>query len=383
MNCSPIFFIYLAFLILLLFFKESRIKAIIIYVTFIFLFEAASYGSDYGSYKLSYYSDYSGTAVEALYYYINYAFHHMDVPFGMFRFIWGSIWVGLICYSMYKMNKRYFNLSFIILFLGYPMYTLSAIRQIATMAICFWCMYRMYYKKDYILPVFASYLSAFIHKAGYLVFFWCAASAVAALVIFIISKVRGKKPSLAKLSNAFTWLCKKWLIVIPLLIIIRVGVYYLGNKEPFYSLFLKIVSAFYNGKTLLSFGVLSRGVLLALSMWMYAHVDGKRKTGPIMLFYTLCIAAYIVFPYETFSGRLFNNGRILECALIPMIYGGLKNFDKSERKFLEGYDEKYVLPASKCYLLLCLAIYFVMFMQQMSLPYSYSDGTNAFSFLNF
>lgn len=268
--------------------------------------------------------------------------------------------------------------------MGYPLYTLSVLRQLAVMAITFWGVYRMFFKRDFILPVCASYVGAFFHKSGYIVFAFFVACDVTALIAFIYAKIRRRKVSFAFFSRLFTGFCKKfWLPCLPILLVLRFAIYFLATKQPFSSIFVSIVSSSYNSRTLFSFGVLSRGILLILSMWMYPYIDGKKEVGPIMLFYTACLIGYIVFPYETFSGRLFNNGRILECALIPLIYRGLKPFEKSERKFLSGYNESYSLPMAKTYLVLCLAVYAVMFIRQLTNTLGYSDYTNIFPFLNF
>jgi len=384
MTFSPIFLIYLAFLLILLFFGDGKLKAVIIYVTFILLFEGSSFGADYNSYKVYYETNCAGLSVERLYYSLTYYLHTLGMPYEVFRLLWGSIWVGLICYSLYRMNKKYFNVSFLLLYMGYPLYTLSVLRQLAVMAIAFWGVYRMFFKNDFILPVCASYIGAFFHKSGYIVFAFFVACDAVALIAFIYAKIRKRKVSFALLSKLFTGFCKKfWLPCLPVLLILRLAIYVLASRQPFASIFASLVSSSYDAKTLFSFGVVSRGILLVLTMWMYPYIDRKKEVGGIMFFYTVCLIGYIVFPYETFSGRLFNNGRILECALIPLIYSRLLPFEKSERKLLVGYNERCVLPMAKTYLFLCLAVYGVMFIRQLTGTLGYSDYTNIFPFLNF
>lgn len=385
MVCSPIFIVYLVFLLSLLFFKDGRLKAIIIYVTFIFFFEASSFGADYGVYQ-RYYSmnNYTWQDIEILYVEIATLCSSSGMSFGVFRFLWGSAWVGVICYCLFKMNRKYFNLSFLVLYLGYPVYTLSAFRQLATMALGFWCVYRMFFKRDFIMPVIASYVSAMFHKSGYVYFAFCLASAVAALIGYIYSKISHKPNPFAAPSRLFSKFCKYGWFIFPVLCLIgRAVVYALSYVSFVKELILSVVGASYFSRTLLTVGILSRMVLLILVMWMYPHIDKKSDVGPIVLFYVICMAAYIVLPMETFAGRLFNNGRILEVVLIPIIYSRLRSYERSERKFVRAYGETYVFPVAKTYLVLSLAVYFVMFYQQMCTLGAYTTYTNIFPFLSF
>lgn len=384
MNCSPIFIVYLIFLLALLFFKDGRIKAIVIYVTFIFFFEASSFGTDYGMYYWYYVTRYHWRYCEILYRQVTDCFSLIDVPFGVFRFIWGSVWVGLICYCVYKMVGKHFNLAFIVLYLGYPMYTLSALRQLASMAIGFWCVYNVLFKHKFVIPIIAAYVSALFQQGGYLYLIFCSACAVAALIGRIYSKISRKQNPLAAPSRLFTKFCRYgWLIFLILCFVGREIAFRISYVSAIQEIVLKIMDAVYYSHIRFSFGMLSRGVLLALSMWAYAHIDKKSDIGPIMLFYVLCMACYVILPFETFAGRLFNNARIFDVVIIPVIYSRLRSYERSERRLLHAYGESYVLPVSKVYVVLALAVYFAMFYQQMRTVAGYTDYTNIFPFLRF
>lgn len=385
MNCSPIFLVYLAFLLALLFFKDGRIKAIVIYVTFIFFFEASSFGTDYYVYRWYYVTDnYSWRHMELLYVRFAQYCSYSGMSFEVFRFVWGSVWVGLICYCAYKMVGKHFNLAFIVLYLGYPMYTLSAIRQIASMAIGFWCVYRMFYKHDFIIPIIAAYVSALFHQGGYLYLIFCIVCAVAALIGCIYSKIRHNKNPFTASSRLFTKFCRYgWLIFLLLCVVGRYVSFRLSYVPAIEEIVANIIGDDYYSHILYSFGMLSRGVLLALSMWAYAHIDKKSDVGPIVLFYVVCMACYLVLPFDTFAGRLFNNVRIFDVVIIPVIYSRLRSYERSERRLLHAYGESYVLPVSKVYVVLALAVYFAMFYQQMRTVAGYTDYTNIFPFLRF
>lgn len=383
MNCSPIFIIYLAFLLALLFFKDGRLKAIIIYLTFIFFFEASSFGTDYGMYQWYYVSRFFWRYYEILYKQTSVYASLAGIPFGVFRFVWGSVCMGLICYCLFKMAGKRFNIAFIVLYLGYPMYTLSAIRQLASMALGFWCVYRMFFKHDFIMPIVAAYVSALIHKGAYLYLVFCSACAAAALIGRIYFKATHKNLFSAP-SRLFTKFCKYGWLIFPLLCVVgRAGAFKLSYLPSVQEFFLRFMDVNYYSHILYSLGMLSRGVLLAILMRMYPRIDKKRDIGPIVLFYVVCMAVYIVLPFDTFVGRLTNNARIFDAVLIPLVYERLSSYEKSERKLMRAYGETYVLPVSKVYLVLSLAVYFVMFYQQMRTVAGYTVYTNIFPFLNF
>lgn len=383
MVCSPIFIIYLVFLSALVFFPESRLKAAIIYLTFIFIFEASSFGADYNNYVGFYETNCEGLGIESLYVVVTYYTKAVGIPFGTFRFLWGSVWVGLICYSIYKMNAKHFSLSFLLLYLGYPVYTLSAVRQLATMAIGFWCVYRMFYKRDVILPVLASFVSSHFHQSGYLYLMFFGVSGAIILISRIVGKIRKKPVSFAFPSKIFSKFCSYgWFIGVVAFVALRFVALPVSYREPFLSIIAKI-TGIYNTRTLFSFGIFSRAILLMLIMWMYPHLDGKKDIAPVVLFYVACMAAYIIIPVETFCGRLFNNGRIFEVLLIPLFYERLSSYEKSEKKFMRGYGESCSLPAAKTFLVLCIAVYAVMFYRQMCTVDAYTEYTNIFSFLDF
>jgi len=384
MVCSPIFIVYLAFLLFLLFFRDNRLKAIAIYVTFIFIFEASSFGSDYSVYKGYYETNTYWRDIEFLYLAISEYCGLIGMPFEIFRFLWGSTWVGLICYSMYKMNKRYFNLSFLIFYLGYLLYALSAFRQLAAMAIGFWCVYRMFYKRDYIIPLVASYLGVMFHKSGYIYFIFFAVCDVYLFLKSLVSKVRRKPLSLKKPSDRFSKICSWMWAILPLLCVAgRIVNYRLVEVAAVKQIIVNLIGSSYYAKTLFNIGLLSRMALLMVTMWVYPHIDKKKEIGPIMLFYVICMAGYILMPMEAFAGRFFNNGRIFEVILIPVIYNRLLSYEQSERRFVNAYGGTYTLPIAKVYLFISLAIYFVIFYQQMSTQMGYSVYTNIFPFLRF
>lgn len=381
MVCSPIFIIYLVFLLALLLFPESRFKAAIIYITFIFIFEGSSFGADYENYVGFYETNCEGLGIESMYVAVTYHTKALGITFGTFRFLWGAVWVGLICYSIYKMNARHFSLSFLLLYLGYPVYTLSAVRQLAAMAIGFWCVYRMFYKHDVILPVLASFVSSHFHQSGYLYLIFFGVSAAIILISRLVGKIRKKPVTFSVPSKIFSKFCSYgWFIAVVAFAALRFAALPVSYREPFLSIIEKI-TGIYNTRTLFSFGILSRAILLMLIMWMYPHVDRKKDIGAVVLFYVVCMAAYIIIPIETFCGRLFNNGRIFEVLLIPVIYDRLSPYERSERKFLRGYGESYAFPVAKTFLFLCLAVYAVMFYQQMCTVNAYTEYTNIFPFL--
>jgi len=366
-----------------MFFRESRFKAVIIYITFIFIFEGSSFGADYENYVGFYETNCEGLGIESMYVAVTYHARALGIPFGTFRFLWGAAWIGLISYCIYKINARHFSLSFLLLYLGYPVYTLSAIRQLAAMALGFWCVYRMFYKDDVILPVLAAFVSSHFHQSGYLYLIFFGLCAAVILISRAVGKIRGRPVSFAAPSKLFSKLCGKgWFIGVVLFAALRLVAYPISYKDPFFSIIEKI-TGIYNTRTLFSVGILSRALILMLIMWMYPHVEGKKDIAPVVLFYVVCMAAYIIVPIETFCGRLFNNGRIFEVLIIPLFYDRLSSYERSERKFLTGYGESCVLPAAKTFLFCCLAVYAVMFYRQMCTVNAYTEYTNIFPFLNF
>lgn len=304
MKIEPIFIIFALWLVLLLFFKESRTKAIIIYLSFVVVFVMSRCGADYGTYELHYNTDCSTMNIELFYKTVSNFFHGIGLPYEQFRLIYLSACLALLCYSMYKMTKR-FTLAFLILYLGYLQYLLAAYRQFAAIAIAFWCFYQLYYKKRAVLPLIASFAATQFHKGGYFIFAWVALWSIIRIVVFIIEKKTKKQITYDKFFAAMQKIIKRyWIFILIGCLAARFMMYYITNIPFIYNICVKIVSGNYTDKTLVSFGLLSRAVIVFLFLWMYGHAEREDGYNPIVLFYLLCMAGYIIFPFETFSRKI-------------------------------------------------------------------------------
>lgn len=378
MKIEPIFIIFALWLVLLLFFKESKSKAFIIYLSFVVIFVMSRCGADYDTYELHYNTDCSTMNIELFYKTISNFFHGIGLPYEQFRLIYLSVCLALLCYSLYNMTKR-FTLAFLILYLGYLQYLLAAYRQFAAMAIAFWCFYQLFYKRRAILPLLASWAATQFHKSAYIVFAWCVVWAIVRIVVFIIEKKSNRKITYDKFFASLQKAIRKsWIFLLLVCLFARFAMYYITNIPFIYRICEKIVSSNYMGKSLISIGLLSRTVILFLFLWMYPRAERNEKYNPIVLFYLLCMVGYMVLPFETFSGRLFNFGRIFEVILIPYLFDALYPYEKTEKQFVSVNQGGVYISSSKMFLWIVIIVYCFIFVRQLTIQKGYSPYVNVY-----
>ncbi len=379
MTVEPIYIVYLALLFLLLFFKESKLKAALIVVSFILIFVPTQAGSDYYTYKAYYETKFywASGLIEPLYMYISNAFYSWGFSYDAFRFVWITSWTLLLCFSVYKMTKH-FNFAFIILYAGYILYFLSAYRQFAAMSIAFFSFYLVFYKRWYIPGVILTFISGYIHRGGFLTFLWVGAYSALAFAIWIYAKVSKKDVSICTFEK---WLMKffnkHFILILLAFFFVRVVIYFASTIPTVYHFIASIIDYYYMGsKDLISFGMISRIILLFFIIWLYRYTEFNKQHNPIILFCMLCSLGYLAFPFTTWAGRFFNAGRMFECLVIPFIMVGMSSFEESEKKYVRTLDNVKYVSSSKALAVIAILVYLLMFYSQMTTQPGYSPFNN-------
>ncbi len=380
---EPIFLLYALFLILLLFFRESRIKGFIIYMTFLVIFIMSETGADYGMYGEYYYAEYPVS--EPIYNTVAFSAHRLGVSYDAFRLLWIGVFLALFSYSLYKMSPN-FTVSFLLFYLGFILYPVSIYRQFAAMAIMFWCFYQLYFKKRVILPLIGGYIILKMHKSGFYGFFWIILWAALRIIFFIIEKTTKKEgvdERVYRKINVFFAFCGMPLVVVA--VIARFPIYYISWREPFYSFLNNIVGKGYTGRTLISSGVLARAVslfafMLAFFLMRKHRID--KQFSPIFYFYFVSMFIYMILPFELAAGRMFNYGRLFEILLIPYMFTALKKRDESRLHVLiekNTSGNSVYLPTAKIFLAGMFLIYTAMFISQFLNTKGYYPYVNTFT----
>lgn len=380
---EPIFILYALFLALLLFFRESRTKAFIIYLTFLVIFIMSETGADYEMYGLYY--ERERAMKEPIYDFFAFSAHRLGMPYDVFRLLWIGTFLALFCYSLCKMSPN-FTISFLLFYLGFILYPVSIYRQFAAMAIMFWCFYQLYFKKRAILPLIGGYIIKEMHKSGFYVFFWIIFWAVLRIILFIIEKITKKEVAVEKAYqkiNVLFAFCGMPLVIIAL--IVRHPIYYLSWREPFYSFLNNIMTPTYSGRTLISKGVLSRAVSLfafMLAFFLMRKHRMDKQFSPIFYFYFVSIFGYMIVPFELAAGRMFNYGRLFEILLIPYMFTALKKYDENRLHVLieKKTDGKlFYLSKANIFLAGMFLIYIAMFISQFLNTSGYYPYVNTFT----
>ena len=166
----PIFIIFPIMVLIFGLKKKSSFFKFAIYLAFVFIFIMSEVGADYEAYKGIFVSIGDGQSFSSIHGEIGFLlvvklFNLFGISYEMFRIIFLSVSLGIMCYYVNKMSPN-FALSFFILFLGYIAYMVSAYRQMLTMALMLGSVYHTAYTRRYKKAMLFSLVGTFMHISG-------------------------------------------------------------------------------------------------------------------------------------------------------------------------------------------------------------------------
>lgn len=369
---EPIFLIFPLILFVLAFIKRKNARSFAYFLcglAYFFIFICSKNGADYTGYLSIFNSIENGVVFEEihgekLFLLFMKIFIDLGLGYDIFRIVFLSFFTLLFLYSAYKLSPSPI-LTFLLMFLSYIIYLISAYRQFAVMAITVYCFYIYLVKNKKIFPILLLIVGLFIHVSSImpLVYFVC-------LNIFDRSKfvkINEKTNSISLFAKRIT---KNFIVIMVICLLFRIILYYLLKIDSVGKFADKLVGS-YPEKTLFSVGLLSRTVtVFIISMCMKEFVNSKAVVT-IYVYYFMCMMCYIVFPYENLMGRLMNAGRVMDVILIPIIalekYNSFKKYNRQTICYQNLRDVSFVGQnvSKKIILVFFLVITTVMYVYQL------------------
>lgn len=324
-NFHPMYLIFPLILVFSCLFKNTRLKAVILTIAFVLVFICAETGADYLGYKYIYDNCLKKEVHgEFLFIAICKGFNKIHISYNLFRVIFLTTFMSVFTFSLCKLTKN-FSLSFLIAYLSYIVYFVSAYRQFATMAILLLTVYLYFYKKQRILSILLNLVAVFIHKLAIIQF-------LIFVVLFIYQKMTKREKAIEKFV-----LRKNFIYIILGCLVVRFIAYILLSYTVLGAIYSGLVD--YPQLSLINFGLISRLVVLMLLTHFYIESDESNETNIIFSIYFIGMLLYIAFPAELIMGRLINNVKLLEIVLIPILmfkqYGNMKPNTKHNKNIVK------------------------------------------------
>lgn len=350
-NINHVYYLFPLLLLGVNLVKNNKIKFVITYLLFVFLFVMAQCGPDYFNYEYLYnnYSVRNDLHGEPLYVLINKFFYLIGIPYWVFRLIYLSAFLLLFLYSLNKLSFN-FIYSFIISYLMFLVYFISAYRQFATISIFMFSICLMFYKKglkNEIITLILNTLIVFIHTlAIYQLLIFVA--------FFIYHRICKKEVKIDK-----EWLKRNIVKILIIVLSCRVLIYFFAYIPYIQSVFDWI--PYFKNLKLINLGFLSRAMFLSIILYLYFKTGDKRNNDSIYLIYFVSMLIYFILPFDTIVGRLINNIRFLECVFVPNLIISNKEFNNMYSK--NYYKHKNV--KNFIILLVCFTAFSVFFSQML------------------
>lgn len=326
-NIEPIYVIYAIFLAVLGLIKNKKIQFWSVFFSFVIIFVMAEIGPDYAGYRYLYNSNAKGVFEhgELLYSYINKFCANIGISYNLFRIIFLSICLFIFLYSLNKMTSN-ISVCFMLYYLVFIVYLISAYRQFAIISIFVFSIYILYYKESknnifwnmFVLAI--NFMAVFIHTAAIL--------QLGIILICILFKIF----KLGKLKN----LAEKILVNSPLVLLICLAIrlmLYGALSIPFFRDILLKFPYFIQRYSAFDFGQIARLVILLNLYEMNKKVFVSQQTKKLYNIYGFSMLLYFVLPFDL-MGRLINTIRVFESILFLSMIGKYKNFEYCKfRKF--------------------------------------------------
>lgn len=341
---SPVYFVFLAIILMLYLFARERKTACFISVLSLFFvfFICSENGSDYANYggifdMVKTGVDFGSIHGETLYLLIN-KFFSSFLSYNAFRVVFLGAFTFLYAYSAYKLSPDP-TYSFILTFLGLIVYLISAYRQFAVCAIALYSVWLALGRRKKFLPAALCAVSVFIHGSGIISL---------AIVICLCLKFNCK--------------IKHGYVLLSAALAARAMLYVLFKTFPVESLVSSVTV--YTELKLFSFGFLSR-IAECLLLWIYSRrVNLNPATQKLFFIYFWLTLLYIAVPYEFLMARLLIICRFFAAILVPAISLS-EQTTKSGLFLTKSYAVKNELRS------LFFIIYLVLFIYQLGFQSGY------------
>jgi len=348
-NFHPIYLIFPLCLIFLLLFKESKLKTCLIVIGFIFIFVFAETGADYNGYKEIYEKCLNEEVHgEFLFVALCKCFKLIGVSYNCFRIIFLTSFIILFAYSLSNMTKN-FTLSFLIAYLMYVVYFVSALRQFATMAILFYSLYLYLNKNKTIIPIILNIVAVFIHTLALV-------QLLVLTILIFYEKTIKKKKSIEK------GILKKWFLIVFFSCLVLRLILFVVLKTSFGAILVDFLP--YKNLSLINLGLISRVVILICLTNLYVGSKDSDNSNLLFSVYFIGLLLYLIFPFELIMGRLINNIKMLEILLIPSL---ISSFELKKH----GSNTKSVV-FKICVITLIIAICLI-FLSQLVVQIGYNE----------
>lgn len=345
LNFHPIYMIFPLLIALFCLVKDTKLKNYILIFAFIFIFICAETGSDYEAYgKIYKYCFLDEIHGEPLYLFLCKIFTTLRIPYNVFRVLFLTPFFLLFAYSLMKLSDN-FALSFLISFLGFSIFLVSAYRQFATMAIFLFSIYLYLKKNKKITALILNFIAIFLHKLALLQF-------ALLVIMFIYEKCVGRRKCIEK-----PLLKKAFLPITITCLVIRL-VIFVFLKTSIGAAILAFLP--YQSFQLVDLGFVARILEFVILTLMYLNTNTHEDDNLIFSFYFLTMLLYIIIPLELIMERLVSNFRLLVVVLIPNILWKKEQLKTRDKRLTAGL-----------YQIVLLAVYVILFVRQLTVQSGY------------
>lgn len=299
----PIYIIFPLILAILCLVRETKTKVIIITVLYIIFFVCAETGADYINYEMIYKECFSENVHgEIGYILLCRCCVTLKLSYNLFRVLFLTLFTILFVFSVYKLSNK-FTLSFLLVFIVYPIYLVSAYRQFATIAIFLFSLYLFLVKEKKFLAIIFNVIAVFFHTMAIFQF-------VLLLVLYFYEKSIGTRKNIERV------FLKKYIFhIITICVIIRLSLFVILVKTPIGKFIERLVS--YKEFSLINLGFVSRVFEMVLLTNLYCISTENKNIDLMFSLYFIGLILYLLIPAELIMGRLINNIRFLSVILIP------------------------------------------------------------------
>ncbi|QNM14781.1 EpsG family protein [Fusobacterium hominis] len=325
-----VYFIFPIFCIIFLF-SKNRLIYIILSIYLVIFIGLSKIGADYNGYLMHFNMHRSRIALKYIHGEIFFKllmrfFAENNFSYDVFRMIYLSLAMILLCIFLYKLSKNYI-LTLYIIYNGYIIYLCSAYRQMFSMILFFISLYYLKNRK-FKRACILNCIGVGFHIS----------SILALLLVFMSNKIKKININRKKIVYLlFICLGLRFCMSYSLSLFTKIF-FLMGRSEQFES--------YTSMSELLPFGLITR--LIPFTVVILFFKGQSKFENKLFFMYIISILLYVLFPYDLMMGRLTNNGRILECLLFPII------IFEQKQKF------------NKIYIIIFVIIYFILaFINQM------------------
>lgn len=325
MNLYPVDYSYFIFPILcILPFLKKRKLLLSIYLIIYLVFSKV--GADYSGYLMHFNQHIKKVPLKNIHGEILFKlymkfFVNQGLSYEFFRIFHIALFLIIIMYSLYKISEDYI-LSLFIIYCGYIIYLISAYRQMVSMSLILLGLL-LIKRNKYNKAIFLNILGIGFHT-----------SSIYGVLFFLFFRFKNK----IKINKS--------IIVVMFIISILGRIGFLYSKGIIYNLlnlFGKGNHFLYyaNDMKFLPFGLITRLIPFMVILFFFKIKKENYLTNQIFIMFIASNILYYLIPFYAIMGRLCNNGRFLDCLLLPLVINQQQN--KINRIFLLIFTIGYYL----------------------------------------